>query len=77
LVSLQTRKRLAIEYDGTFGGCVHPGHHVEARCFAGTIGPNEPKNFTLVDMEVDVVQGGDATELHSDMVDGKQHVWLF
>ncbi len=73
-VPLEASDRPAFDPHLTLGGLVHPGHHVEERGLARTVGPDQAQNLTGVDAEIDVVQRGQTAELHRDVVDGQEYL---
>ncbi len=56
--------RLAVEVDVALRRRVQTGEHVEERGLAGAVGTDEGDDRAERDVEVDVVDGGEAAELH-------------
>jgi hypothetical protein len=72
LVGVESDQRLAFEDDVTFGRLDHAGDHVEERCLACAVGPDNRDDLALVDVKVEVLQGVEATEGDAQIVDGEQ-----
>ena len=53
-----------VEFDLATGGLVEPGQAVEYRGLAGTVRPDQGKDRVAFDLEADIAQGLDATEVH-------------
>ena len=53
---------------------VKAGDHVEERCLAGTVGPDQAVDFALVDMQADVGQRLQAAEPLVDTLDREKNV---
>ena len=56
---LQQAADAAFDLDHAAGGGGHPGEDLEQGAFAGTVAPDDPQGFTLLDSEGDVIQRQD------------------
>lgn len=59
----------SVDGDGAGGGLVKSTDKVEKRRLAGTRGADEGDHFAFVDLEVDVVEGGDGALAFKELGD--------
>ena len=64
---------LAQKIDLAVGGFIHAGDTVEDRGFSGAVGADQRHNLTLVHIQVQVIDGHNAAELHGHIFN-MQHV---
>ena len=62
----------AIELDFPFRGLVNAGNEVEYGGFSRPVRPNQPPDLTEVDLQVVVLNGTEASEVVSHVVDPKE-----
>ena len=67
---------LAVEGHAAVGGRVHTGDHVEGGGLTGAVGADQCHNLALVDVQIQVVDGHHAAELHGGIFH-VQHVFHF
>src|SRR5262249_61767043 len=60
------RDVVAVEEAPPLGGPEEPGEDPEQRRLAGTVGTDQPDDGAARDLEVDLADGHEATEFHSD-----------
>ena len=61
------------EIDLAVGGLIHAGDAVEGRGLAGAVGADQSHDLPLVDIQVQVIDGHNAAELHGHIFN-MQHV---
>src|ERR1700751_1300206 len=59
----------AIEFDAPAGGAQQRGEHLDGGGFSGSVRSEKLEYLTLCDVEADVVDGGEITELLNQMGD--------
>src|SRR4029453_6894576 len=58
----KTRDILAVEQNATRGRRQYSGQAIEESAFTGAIRPDDRANFLAVNLEIDVIHGGEAAE---------------
>ena len=59
----KARYIISIEYDPACGRLIDTGYLVEKRCLASTVRTDESRDESLLDMEIDIIDRDDASEL--------------
>ena len=62
----------AVEPHRAIGGLVHAGDDIERGGFACAVGADEGHDLTLVDLQIQIVHGDDAAELHGNVIQSQQ-----
>src|SRR5271156_899549 len=60
----------AVEFDAPAGGAQQRGEHLDGGGFPSSVRPEEGEYFSLCDVEADVIDGGEVSELSDQMADG-------
>jgi hypothetical protein len=72
LVGLEAGYILTLKIDASAGQRVIVAYEVKNGRFAGTVGANQAKNFTLPDSEAYIIYGGQPTEIFHKILNFKQ-----
>ena len=62
----------AVEPHRAIGRLVHAGDDIERGGFACAVGADEGHDLTLVDLQIQIVHGDDAAELHGNVIQSQQ-----
>ena len=68
LVGFPAHNALPVEDDGTLGRRINAGDHVEDGRLAGAVGSNEADDLTMLELDVEVGNGTQATEELREML---------
>ena len=74
VVALLSDDRLAVEANVARRRVIDAGDHVEDGGLARAVRADEPHDLAGIDVDRDVVEGGDATELHRHAFESEE--WL-
>src|SRR4029079_10390837 len=63
---------LRFEFDTSAARLVHASHHVEKRGFAGAVRAQQPEDFAAADVQVQIIERGQASKAHHEAVATEQ-----